>query len=162
MRKLLASLALVTSGCSFVFGGGPPSQHEQMPYFDCPSTYGLPVADAFIGASGVVTLVQALNMSEAEYAARNSGAKRGAVAGVAGTEAAIFLASAIYGAVQAHRCEEAKELLKMRILGRPPGSWSPAGPPPGAPAPVPPPPAAYPPPPVQVPPAPVQSPPGAP
>jgi len=66
------------SGCSLVFSEGPPPQHERMPYFDCTSTYGLSVADGFIGAGSAIgaiaTLAAALAASGLVADARPSGA----------------------------------------------------------------------------------------
>jgi hypothetical protein len=160
---VLAWLPILGAGCSFAFGGGPPQDHAMMPYFDCPSTYGLPVADGFFAASGVAGAVTTFLKSKEEYAAENDGANRN-VAGAANVAtAAIYAASAAYGIVQATRCERAKAALKARILGPsiPPER---SGPPPAPlrpaprPAPVTPAPAPPPPPPTMEPAAPAPPP----
>jgi hypothetical protein len=114
-RTISCSLALMLAGCSFTFGQGPPAQHEQMPYFDCVSTYGLPVADGFFAIGNVSTGVEALTHSKQEYADMHNGAKRDLVAGANLALAAVFGASAVYGIVQASRCTRAKAALKARI-----------------------------------------------
>jgi len=81
--RVFAVLTSLTSGCSFVFGGGPPAQHEQMPYFDCTSTFGLPVADGFFALSGAVAAGTTLNQSEEEYKLKNNNkGNRNAAAGI--------------------------------------------------------------------------------
>jgi hypothetical protein len=151
-----AGLGGVNTGCSFVFVDGPPAEHAKMPYFDCTSTYGLPVADGFIGLSGVLGAGQALGQSKQAYADKNGGASRNAAAGIDIALAGVLAASAVYGIVQTERCDRAKEDLRARIfaptLRRPeqappfPASPAPrASPvPPASPAPPAPPPAPVP------------------
>jgi hypothetical protein len=115
-HRLLAALTTLLSGCSFVFGGGPPADHQQMPYFDCPSTFGLPVADGFFAASGVAGAVSTFSQSKEEYAAKNKNGNRNVAGGVSVVTALIFAGSAAYGIVQANRCQTAKDALKARIL----------------------------------------------
>jgi hypothetical protein len=114
--RLLAAFTALCSGCSFVFGGGPPAEHQQMPYFDCVSTFGLPVADGFSAAGGVIGAVTVFRQSKEEYAAKNNKQNRNVAGGVNIATAAIFASSAIYGIVQANRCQAAKDQLKVRIL----------------------------------------------
>jgi hypothetical protein len=117
LRRLSVLLLALSSGCSFAFSNGPPAEHAQMPYFDCTSTYGLPVADGVLGIGGVLSAVQTFKLSEDEYARRNSGGKRNVAGGLNLGIAGVYAASAIYGIVQAERCERAKTALKARILG---------------------------------------------
>jgi hypothetical protein len=159
LRKV-AILAVATvvlgganAGCSFVFSEGPPSDHEKLAYFDCTSTYGLSVADGLIGLSSGIGAGTTLSQSKQDYADKNNGASRNAVAFVDIATAGVLAASAVYGAVQAARCDRAKEELRARILA-PPRRLSP----PASAAPVPPPP---PPPEPSVIPAPGPSPPAA-
>jgi hypothetical protein len=133
-HRLLAALTTVFAGCSFVFGGGPPADHRQMPYFDCPSTFGLPVADGFIAVGGVAGAVMTFRQSKQEYAEKNNKGNRNVAGGINVATAVIFAGSAIYGIVQANRCQTAKDALKARILEpmlRPPS------PPPALPRPAP-------------------------
>jgi len=130
-KRLLAALTTLACGCSFVFGGGPPAEHQQMPYFDCPSTFGLPVADGFFAVSGVAAAAMTFNQSKEEYAAKNKNGNRNVAGGINVATAVIFASSAVYGIVQANRCQAAKDQLKARILTPmlvPPAR--PAGPPP--------------------------------
>ncbi len=106
----------VNNSCSFVFVDGPPAEHAKMPYFDCTSTYGLPVADGFIGLSGVLGAGQALGQSKQAYADKNGGASRNAAAGIDIALAGVLAASAVYGIVQTERCDRAKEDLRARIF----------------------------------------------
>jgi hypothetical protein len=142
--RVLAVLTSLTSGCSFIFSSGPPAQHEQMPYFDCTSTFGLPVADGVFALGGAVAAGTTLSQSEAEYKLKNDNkGNRNAAAGINIAMAAVFAASAIYGIVQANRCDTAKGQLRGRIMTpiltpplRPPVPALPPPPPLPAPAPA--------------------------
>lgn len=157
----------VNAGCSFIFMESLPADHAKQPYFDCTSTYGLAVADGFIGMSGVIGAGTALAQSKQEFADKNGGASRNAAAGVDIALAAVLAGSAAYGIVQATRCNRAKEALKARIFAptlRPPpppillpvpGATPPPLPPPALSVPG----VSLPPPPSPVSPAPIPSPP---
>jgi hypothetical protein len=133
---LLSAVALggVNAGCSFIFVEGLPSDHAKLSYFDCTSTYGLSVADGVIALSGGVGAETALSQSKQAYADKNSGASRNAAAGVDIALAGVLAASAVYGVVQATRCDRAKEELRARIFESPlrppppPGSLPGTGP----------------------------------
>jgi hypothetical protein len=160
-----AGLGAVNTGCSFVFIDGPPTEHAKMSYFDCTSTYGLPVADGLLALTGALGAGEALSQSKQAYADKNSGASRNAAAGVDLTLAALGAVSAVYGVVQTERCDRAKEALKARIFAptppRPELPFSvPAPPPTAPPPPVPAPPSIAPPP--TAPPASASPPPAAP
>ncbi len=113
---LAAALGGVNTSCSFIFVDGPPAENAKLPYFDCTSTFGLPVADGFIGLSGVIGAGQALAQSQQAYADKNGGASRNAAAGIDIALAGVLAASAVYGIVQTERCDRAKENLRARIL----------------------------------------------
>jgi hypothetical protein len=158
---LVCLVATVNLGCSFVFSEGPPVDHRQMPYFDCSSNYGVPVADGLFALIGATGAAATLGKSKQEYADQNNGGHRNAAAGVDIGLAVITAVSAAYGVVQATRCAHAKAELQARILGPFPG-LHPNLPPPRLPPPTatPAPPAA---PPAAAPPgAPITAPPPAP
>jgi hypothetical protein len=146
--RLVLLLAVVASGgvnagCSFVFMDTVPTDHEKMPYFDCTSTYGLAVADGMFALSGAIGAGTTLSQSKQDFANKNNGASRNAAAGLDIALAGVTLASGIYGAVQATRCDHAKEELKARIvfppLHPPPANLLPGAalaPPPSAPSPL--------------------------
>jgi hypothetical protein len=117
-RALLwaAGLAAVNIGCSFVFIDGPPADHAKLAYFDCTSTYGLPVADGLFALTGALGAGEALSESKQTYADKNGGASRNAAAGVDIALAGLGVASAVYGVVQTARCDSAKEALRARIF----------------------------------------------
>jgi hypothetical protein len=164
---LIALLALggVNAGCSFIFVDGVPPDHAKLEYFDCTSTYGLSVADGLIALSGGIGAGSALSQSRQAYADKNNGASRNAAAGVDLVLAGVLASSAVYGVVQATRCDRAKEELRARIFAAPlrpppppsfpPGPEHAPQPSPMLPAPsvlLPPPPVPESPPPVVVPP----------
>ena len=116
-----------------------------MSYFDCTSTYGLPVADGLFALTGALGAGEALGQSKPAYAAKNGGASRDAAAGIELTLAGLGAVSAVYGIVQSMRCDRAKEDLKARIFA--PTLHRPELPPPApAPPPTAPPASASPPP----------------
>jgi hypothetical protein len=140
-----------SGGCSFAFSEGPPTDHARLAYFDCVSTYGLSVADGIFAAGGLIDTVTTFKKSKQAYADDNSGASRNAAGGVDLALTAVYVASGVYGAIQATRCQKAKEDLEARITRpmvlRPPAA---VGAPPRPPLPPPvmvPPPAAAPTPP---------------
>jgi len=161
---LLAAVAALNAGCSFVFTEGVPPDHQKLAYFDCTNTYGLAVADGLFALGGAIGAGTTFSQSKQAYADKNSGASRNAAGGADVVLAALTLASGVYGAVQANRCDRAKEELRARMFLAPP--LHPPAPPallPGA-APAPPPPPPLPPPPGAgpSPPPPMPSAPGAP
>jgi hypothetical protein len=124
----------VDAGCSFIFVDGVPPDHAKLEYFDCTSTYGLSVADGVIGLSGAIAAGSTLSQSKQAYADKNNGASRNAAAGADLVLTGVLAASAVYGIVQATRCDRAKEELRARIfaapLRAPPPSSFPLRPPP--------------------------------
>ena len=137
----LLALGGASAGCSFIFVEGVPSEHAKLAYFDCTSTYGLSVADGLIALSGGIGAGMALSQSKQEYADKNNGANRNAAAGVNIAVAGVLAGSALYGAIQATRCDRAKDELKARIFAAPLRPPTPLPPPlfPPGPAPSPPP-----------------------
>jgi hypothetical protein len=124
-------LALGTAnlGCSFIFVEGVPADHAKLAYFDCTSTYGLSVADGVIALGGALGAASALSKSKQEYADNNGGANRNAAAGIDIAIAGLLAGSAVYGVVQATRCDRAKDELRARIFATP---LRPPAPPPPA------------------------------
>ena len=118
---LMGVLAIggVNAGCSFIFVDGVPPDHAKLEYFDCTSTYGLSVADGLIALSGGIGAGTALSQSKQAYADKNNGASRNAAAGVDIVLTGVLAASALYGVVQATRCDRAKEELRARIFAAP-------------------------------------------
>lgn len=123
-------------GCSFIFVESVPSDHAKLAYFDCTSTYGLPVADGVIALSGGIAAGSTLSQSKKEYSDKNNGANRNAAGAGDIVIAGLLAASAVYGIVQTTRCDRAKEQLKARIFAEP--MRQPPLPPPLLPPPAPP------------------------
>jgi hypothetical protein len=113
------ALASVDAGCSFIFVESVPSEHAKLAYFDCTSTYGLSVADGVIALGGGINAGMTLSQSKQEFADKNNGASRNAAAGVDIALAGVLAGSALYGALQATRCDRAKDDLKARIFAAP-------------------------------------------
>jgi len=135
----LLALGGVNAGCSFIFVDGVPPDHAKLEYFDCTSTYGLSVADGVIALGGGIGAATILSQSKQAYADKNNGASRNAAAGVDLALAGLLAGSAVYGIVQATRCDRAKDELKARIfaapLRLPPPLSAPPGPEPAPPTP---------------------------
>ncbi len=115
----LVVMVVSASGCSFLFEETVPDHYETMPYFDCTSTMGLPVADGVIGASSAVQAVSALTESKAKFKSQNGGGSRDLVAGIGIGTAALLVASAVFGIVHGEQCSAAKATLKARLLPPP-------------------------------------------
>lgn len=99
-------------GCSFLFVGPPPSDHEKLAYFDCESGEAAPavdVADAVgNGLLAAFATVDNPDSNERERSPRLTASF--AIAGV------VYAASAVYGFVNTSKCERAKALLAERVL----------------------------------------------
>lgn len=119
MLLLPLALGSANAGCSFIFTETVPSDHAKLPYFDCTSTYGLSVADGLFTLTGAIGAGTTLSQSKQDYANKNNGASRNAAAAADIITAGLTLASGVYGAVQATRCDHAKEELKTRIFSAP-------------------------------------------
>jgi len=104
---LIVLAGWANAGCSFMFVDGPPDKHRKMPYFECTSGRGWPIVDGVIGGS--IGLGVAAQMGGGE----NNQDRAQAVIGAA--EAALFLASTVYGFTKSAECREAKEALMLRL-----------------------------------------------
>jgi hypothetical protein len=100
---------LTTSGCSFVFASGPPSEQEvrAAPRYEtpqCTATVALPALDGLLGLATLLATVQAV--SSYEFDPNNDHSWNKTDLKIVGTAAvAVFAVSAIYGAVQVTRCK---------------------------------------------------------
>jgi hypothetical protein len=162
MSVVAVLTSVSVSGCSYIFTSGPPPNHQQLPYFDCSTSYVPPVLDTvWAGLNGLGAII-ALSRSEEEWKREQSTASdRSTAIAVGLIWLAVSGSSAIYGYQKVGQCKPAKEQLMMRMMRpQPPQSWPPQGyPPPGYPPPGYPPPG-YPPPPAQPPPSYTTPPPG--
>jgi hypothetical protein len=111
VRALWAVVGLPwISGCSFMFMQGPPDNHARLKYFDCVSSVAAPVADT-TGAAAYGLFAAATASIDDEDSEPPSPV-------LFGTFAALHLASAIYGYVDASSCNSAKQELANRIHQR--------------------------------------------
>lgn len=139
-------LAMAANGCSFIFSAGPPPDHRQMRYFDCPSSHVPPVIDTVLAAAGGLVTLAAVALTEnpinfSEIRRPNAHEVAPAFAQIDGSEAAGLVAiaaalvavptvSAIRGYAKVSECREAKAELVARInaaptVGPPPGPYEP-------------------------------------
>jgi hypothetical protein len=157
--RVIAALALMATGCSFVFTGSPPVNHRQLPYFECNSSRVTPALDTVLAAILAISAVGNGAQSDLEFDNRfddTDGDGRGDPPFTRKTAVTIDVAllalagaSAYYGFTKTSECRAAKTELAIRAnggLGGPqqpgPGTWPPVqpGPQPGpypAPAPAP-------------------------
>jgi hypothetical protein len=98
-------------GCSFIFVRPPPSEHEQLPYFDCVSSDAAPATDV---TNAVVDglLAIAASVDDRDTSADERQPDFAAGVGIVG---AIYAASAIYGFIMTSKCDSAKERLAARV-----------------------------------------------
>jgi hypothetical protein len=104
---LTAALGWGSSGCSFLFVKGPPSQPQHAPVIDCTTSKVAPVLDSVFGVLEVVRIVAAAAASDSAY--QNASIPREADIGLGLAFAALFIGSATYGGIQTGRCADLKE-----------------------------------------------------
>jgi hypothetical protein len=142
-------LAMTANGCSFIFAAGPPPNHREMRYFDCPSSYAPPAIDTAIAVTGglvsLVAIAFAAHPVTFSYIHRpdaQDGAPAVAQLGASGEAVLIAIplvlvglpaVSAIYGSKKVGSCRDAKAELVARINAVPAGALPPGPyePPPG-------------------------------
>lgn len=99
-------------GCSFIFVRPPPTEHEQLAYFDCVSSDAAPATDVTNAVGdGLLALVSSVDNPNTVEDERRPGFALGI--GIVG---AVYAASAIYGFVNTAKCDHAKALLAERVL----------------------------------------------
>ena len=135
LGSCFAALAFVLAadGCSFAFVETVPDEPQKLPYFDCTSTIGLPVADGVFALGAGVTAGFTLAQSKQEFEDENDGANRDVAAGVDIAFAAAMLASGIYGVIQTSQCADAKAELRERLMPESGSKHTPIAPPAAAP-----------------------------
>ena len=151
MSAVALTTAVSFSGCSFIFSEGPPPNHQQLPYFDCSTSYAPPVLDTIWGGLNGIGALTALGTSEAEWQSNNT-SDRSTVIAVGLIWLAVSGASAVYGYQKVGACRNAKDQYMLRMMHRPQPAPQPNWPPP---------PGYYPPPGYQQPPPGYQQPPPA-
>jgi hypothetical protein len=108
----LFGCAALSMGCSFIFAQNPPDDHEQLTYFDCPSTRAAPATDVgYAVISGLFTVATTIDDPDTlEDESSPSGTR------VFGALTAVAAASAVYGFIVTAKCEDAKDQLGERVL----------------------------------------------
>jgi len=102
----------LSMGCSFLFVRPPPSQHEDLAYFDCVSSDAAPAVDVVNALTdGVLAIAASVDNPNTD----DKESRPGVAVGV-GIVGAVYAASAIYGFVTTSNCESAKEGLRERVL----------------------------------------------
>jgi hypothetical protein len=98
-------------GCSFIFVRPPPSEHEQLAYFDCESGDAAPAVDVTNAVvDGLLAGIALVDNPDTYENERNPGLATGlAIGGV------VYAASAVYGFINTSKCESAKALLAERV-----------------------------------------------
>jgi hypothetical protein len=123
-RVVVCLLALGANGCSFVFAGGPPANHRELKYFDCPTSHAPPIIDTVVAVTGGAVTFLAWGLGTA--LASDSGGSANTIL-LAGIPLVLLpAASAIYGYSKGGDCRDAKAELVARIYA-PPVSAPPVG-----------------------------------
>ncbi len=108
----LVGCATLSMGCSFIFAQNPPDDHEQLTYFDCPSTRAAPAADVgYTVLSGLFAVATSVDDPDTLEDESTPSATR-----VFGALTAVAAASAVYGFIITAKCEDAKDQLGERVL----------------------------------------------
>lgn len=108
----LSTLMALSTGCSFLFTGGPPPEHGQLVYFDCSSSAGNPLAD--LSATVVSGAMFAAFATREDAPGTESQPMHGPLY-IFGAATLAYAASTVYGVVQTGRCADAKQALASRI-----------------------------------------------
>ncbi|MEO8179314.1 MAG: hypothetical protein ABI895_10815 [Deltaproteobacteria bacterium] len=107
----VSCFSLLSIGCSFIFVRPPPTEHEQLPYFDCVSSDAAPATDVTNAVvDGLLAIAASLDNPDTSEDERQPDFAAGV--GIVG---AVYAASAIYGFIMTSKCEGAKERLAARV-----------------------------------------------
>jgi len=129
MRFMVAVAVMWLSGCSFIFVSGPPTNHEQLPYFSCSESRAAPVVDTILAALQALNLATAASVSDQQWSDNFNGDppfSRGAAVPLYVGTTLFTAASAYYGYKNTGDCREAKAAASNRAMQNqpyaPPGS----------------------------------------
>jgi hypothetical protein len=113
MRTLGVLVSMLTSGCSFMFVNGAPSNHANLSDFDCVADHGAPAADV---TGTVVTGILAAGLAAVDDDPSDpDGGEVGIGFPIAfGALAVLHLSSAVYGFANVRSCDDAKKQLAIR------------------------------------------------
>jgi hypothetical protein len=113
MRTVVGLVVVCLSmGCSFIFVRPPPTDHQQLAYFDCVSSDAAPAVDVTNAVvEGLLAGIASVDNPDTYENERNPGLAAGF--GIVGV---VYAASAVYGFVNTSKCEGAKALLAERVL----------------------------------------------
>ncbi len=157
MQRIGVLFTVMLSGCSFVLVSGPPSNHQQLPSFDCTTSRLGPGLDTVWSILQVLNLATAASKTNTEWNDQFGGNppfSRTTAMPLYAALAGLGVAGMYYGFSKTGQCRSAKNELNARMMqpggaGMQPGAgtWPPPGqqppqgqtwPPPGpAPAPAP-------------------------
>ena len=116
-RAIVCLLALGVEGCSFIFAAGPPANHRELKYFDCPSSHAPPTIDTVVAVAGGVVTFLAWGLGTA--LSSESGGNANSILLVGIPLVLLPTASAVYGYSKGGDCRDAKAELVARIYASP-------------------------------------------
>lgn len=119
MRRLVISVAVMMSGCSFVLVSGPPANHRELPVFECTTSRLGPGLDVIWTALQALNLATALSSSEAEWDENFGGSaplSRSASIPLYSALGVLGAAGMYYGFSRTGRCRDAKAELAARTM----------------------------------------------
>jgi hypothetical protein len=104
--------ACLSMGCSLIFVRPPPTDHQQLAYFDCVSSDAAPAVDVTNAiVDGLLAGIASVDNPDTYENERNP-----TLAASFGIIGVVYAASAVYGFVNTSKCESAKALLAERVL----------------------------------------------
>jgi hypothetical protein len=109
-----AALALLISGCSFMYVQGPPSNYQHMTDVQCTSNDVFPMLDVVFAGLNALDLSL---VGSHQFHIEDSGTET-VFMGVSAVLVAVHIASAIYGFAKTSSCQEAMANLSARTPHR--------------------------------------------
>lgn len=145
MRAIALTLAISVTGCSFAFVSGPPSNHRELPAFDCSESRVVPILDTIWTGLQALNLITAAVSSDKTWNDTFNGnppLSRQSAIPLYAVLAGLGAAGMYYGYSRTGACRDAKAEAAGRAAqpmpnGAAPGTWPPpaAAPEPSAPPP---------------------------
>jgi hypothetical protein len=120
LSLVVALIAPVSSGCSFVAVSRPPPNHRQLATFDCGGSILPPAADTALTGGGVLVTAIGMGLCDLSEDGKVTGCRERMALVAVPLFVALPLASAIYGYSAGRECREAKAELMARSYGAPP------------------------------------------
>lgn len=129
MRWIVLGMAMWLSGCSLVFVSGPPSHHQELPYFTCTESRVAPVLDTVLAVLEGANSVYAAAVDDQKWADNYDGNPpfaRSTAIPVYAVGALLAAGSAYYGFRNTGECREALAMRRRQHGGFGQQQWTPS------------------------------------